>query len=149
MSYPASAYVKLLIQRNAVGGDAWLKCLRETAEFYGWLDAYPLWTPPVYVDPHSGRRWVQDSNAVGGHFGGKRLKICRSATRHSTPRGKTNVFRISSRVTKDQLAELAALTKVPFGWMQDKAFRRLSYDDWMALATVGVPLAAKRRALAS
>lgn len=149
MPYPASAYVKLLIQRNAQGGDAWLKCLRETAEFYGWLDAYPLWTPPVFGYASDGRELCIHSNAVGGHRGGKRLMICRSGTKHSTPRGQTNVFRVSSRVTKDQLVELAGLTKVPFAWMQDKAFRRLSYDDWMALWAPGALLAARRRAAAA
>lgn len=141
-----SAYVKLLLYRSPSNRDTWLKCLKETADFYGWLDAYPIWTPPPIAFTASGRDLVAWSGASPACSGGLRLRICRSGRRTGHPRGTTNAFRVSKSISNALLTELAELTKVPFAWMEDKAFRRLTYEDWMSRSEAARQLLASHRA---
>lgn len=124
-------YVQLTLHTQPSGRVVWLKCLKTTAEFYGWLDAYPhseeLATHPFQQRVFRG----YPTTPFRPDIGGKSRRIYRSNSRDGYPRGQTNRFRICSQVTNRQLAELAAMTKVPFRYMESVGGARISYDRWM------------------
>lgn len=129
-----SDYVRLALGSDPGNPTKWINCLRATADFYGWSAACPPWLGTHQVV--GGYVLAMDKSGCAGSpaVGGRRLRICRKASRDGYPRGATNAFRISSRVTKRDLAWLAARTAVPFGWMETKSFERLTEAEWLALA---------------
>ena len=129
-----SHYVGLLIRRYGSGQTVWVKCLRATAQHYGWLDAYDVIgetasTPSGVREFRylSRSRWRPD-------LGGKRRRICRAESRQGNPAGKTNVFRISSKVTNADLAELARLTKGEWAWMETTCGQIWDREKWLGVA---------------
>ena len=127
-------YVGLLIHQYASGQTKWIKCLRTTAQYYGWLDAYDVIgeTAPTPSGAREFRflstsRWRPD-------LGGRKRRICRAESRQGYPAGKTNSFRISSKVTNADLAELARLTKGEWAWMETTNCVRWDREKWLSVA---------------
>jgi len=132
-------YVRLILWTYPSGQYQWLKCLRATADFYGWLDAYEedpedqgLWGP-------NGRPYISYPKKVAAWKGGLPLRICRTNNRCGNPRGMTNQFRVSRGTSNAMLADLARVTRVRFGWMEDMRGKRRSYRRWMAMTDAPVP----------
>lgn len=149
MPYRKDEYVKLLLYRSPSNRDTWVKCLRATADFYGWTGYWPEWTPPGEVK--AGRLYsaYPSKKASLPIRGGTRLRICRSGSKHGHPRGMTNCIRVSNSISNALLTELAASCQQPFSWMEDKAFRRISFDDWMARVPFAMASLASHRAKAA
>lgn len=124
-------FVGLLVRKYANGQSVWIKCLRATAEYYGWTAAYDVIgeTAPAsskqreFITDRVGR-WRPD-------LGGRKLRICRAESREGYPAGKTNSFRISSKVRNSDLAELAHLTKADWHWMETTCGQRWTRDQWL------------------
>ena len=132
-------YVRLVTCTYPSGQYQWLKCLRATADFYGWLDAYE-------EDPLHLGRWTEEGHwyinypkKVQAWRGGLRLRICRTGSRAGYPRGLTNQFRVSRGTSNATLADLARVTRVPFGWMEDNKGKRRPYERWMAMTDAPTP----------
>lgn len=130
-------FLTLVLKTEGNGNQVWIKGVKETLEYYGWDKHYDVWLPKGLRE---GRR-VSFSNRFGrkfGSYGGQSLRVSRSASKQGHEAGKTNVIRIHSHVTNKDLAELVALAAHPISWMENKVYRRVPHDEWMAIY-LGVP----------
>jgi hypothetical protein len=129
----SAAWVKLEVARTPADRPVWVCCLRATAEHYGWLPAFPEYCPPVTQSTDGARiRW-HDLTDKRRLYGGKGLRISRSASRSGNPAALTNRFRVSSSWRfKDSLA-LAAATTADWRWMEGKNGRRRTRQEWNSL----------------
>ena len=105
----------------------------ETAEFFGWDKAFPVW-----------KRQVQDADYYGGlvpfrelrpdkkFSGGKRLYICRDKSTTGNPRGKTHCFRMHGSFSRKHLIELARAAGDKFEWMEAQYGKRVRRSEWQA-----------------
>ena len=131
MSWVDSDYVKLELFRPEGKDSRWLIALRTTADYYGWTDHFPLWSPPSWTGP-DGRTLMFDPGRRGKRYkaGGRRLRICRSESRQGWPRGMTNAFKVSRSCTLFELAELGHHTSIDWQWMESFNGQRLSRGHW-------------------
>lgn len=134
LARPSETYIQLSLRDPEVTRSHWVKCLRATADFYGWTANLPLWQPKGYWSEGRFLTYGQNFNAAGANRGGKRLAICRSSSTRGTPAGMTNVFRISRHVTESDLARLAAATTAEWEWMETRFHERRRKDRWLAIA---------------
>ena len=134
MNFHQSAYVMLQLGSDPSNTRKWLKCLRETAEFYGWLDACQPWLSSGARQDSNGRTWVTHPGKTRHSTGGLPIVVCRSADRGGWPRGKTNRFRVGNQVANRDLAWLVANSSVPIGWMTDTSECRVSGERWIERA---------------
>ena len=142
MSFHQSAYVMLQLGSDPSNTRKWLKCLRETAEFYGWLDACEPWLSSGARQDANGRTWVTHPGKTRHSTGGLPIVVCRSADRRGWPRGKTNRFRVGNQVANKDLAWLVVNSSVPISWMTDTSERRVSGERWIErAASVGFGVA--------
>ena len=138
MTWDNSKYIKLLIERpSGTGGDRWLIALRTTADYYGWTQEFERWTPKVVYE--QGGYSFSYRGERGEMFcePGQRLRICRTDSLHSTPRGKTNAFKVSRTCGLFDLSEIAHFTKGDWYWMSGPSGERISRDRWEAIYQAG------------
>ena len=132
-----SHFVQLTLWTRPGGEVVWLKCIKETAQHYGWLDAYPH-SEEEATHPFQQRVFrAMPSRKFRPDIGGIPLRICRGTSRHGNPAHLTNRFRVYRGCSNRLLAELAAVTNVPFGWMETMGGQRKPYDWWMSYAISG------------
>ena len=138
MTWDGSQYVKLLIWRPDKGPDRWLIALRTTADYYGWTEQFPRWTPKI-VSGSGKYAWCMDPGRRGEMFceSGRKQVICRAASRHGNPARMTNQFKVSASCRLFDLAEVAALTNVDWHWMSAPNGERLSREHWLSLYEAG------------
>ncbi len=123
-------FVSLVLRTASNDEDIWIRCLRETAELYGWSEVFeeqipgrgrqlrPDGTRPIY--PSMARRPI----------GGKGIRISRSPDKSKLVAGKTNRLRLHSRVTNRDLAELAHFTKGEWYWLETAKNKRVPREEW-------------------
>lgn len=126
-------WVKLEVARTPAGQLSWLACLRSTAEFYGWLDSFPEYRPPVWTTPEGSRAIRSDLTDKRYLYGGTSIRICRSPSRSGTPAGLTNRFRVSSCWRLKDSATLAAATTAEWQWMETRDGVRRTRQQWVAM----------------
>lgn len=108
----------------------WLRCLKETAKFYGWDKAFP--TVIATKNEASGGMGFRDPGRRGlKTSAGKLHYICRSPKTQGTPKGMTNRFGVSSNATTQDLALIAEKTQVDWYWMTAKYGERRSREKWL------------------
>jgi hypothetical protein len=129
-----SYWVKLQVGTTKAGEACWVACLRRTAEFYGWADAFPPQAPPVYISPTGRRISVYRKADQRLDWGGKPLRISRAITRKGNPAGLTNRFRVSRNWTLRNSAALAQATTAEWSWMEGPWGGRRSREQWLAMA---------------
>ena len=124
-------YVTLKLGQTKSGKAKTLHSLRSTADYYGWTEAFPEWIGEESFT-EGGRTFLQCPSRRGHpqNSSGRRLYICRSASRQGLPRGFTNAFKVSSNTGLFELAELAHFTKINWYWMSDMTYGRVSREDW-------------------
>ena len=129
--YRVQEFSHLALRRISKGNWVQLMCLKATADFYGWSEAFPPITEAKLVDyPDGMRPWPAKLN--GRNYPGLRLYICREKLhRGGYPRELTNCFRVSRNVASRDLYALAQAVKVDFGWMNDQNYRRVRRADWL------------------
>lgn len=139
MSWSDRDYVKLELFRPPGGDSRWLIALRTTADYYGWTEYFPVWSPPV-VGTAGGYTLVSDPGRRGRMHKqpAHRLRICRSESRKGHPRGMTNAFKVSRSCTLFELAELAHSTNIEWHWMESFKGQRLSRGHWEDMYWKGV-----------
>ena len=138
MTWDNSKYIKLLIERREGRSDKWLIALRTTADYYGWTEQFPRWSPkPAVTDGKYTYFHMPSTRSEMFCESGRRHRICRSPSKQGNPRGMTNQFKVSKSCTMFDLAEVAALTKVDWHWMSAPNGDRLSRADWLAIHEAG------------
>lgn len=130
-------YCQLTLHTFPSGQIVWLKCLTATAQFYGWLDAFPN-SEEGDSNASTHREFVTyPSRRFMPSVGGRKLRIYRSPVRQGYPKGQTNRFRVSRKIRNRQLAELAAFTKVEWHYMETAHGVRQPRDWWLELYHLG------------
>ena len=124
-------YVTLKLGQTKSGKPKKLHALRATANYYGWLEKFEEWTLEPEFE-QGGRLFGRDPGRRGHPqcSSGRRLRICRSASKDGFPAGFTNAFKVTSNTGLLDLAELAHFTTVDWEWMQDVSYQRVSRADW-------------------
>ena len=124
-------YVKLLIKRSPGAPDKYLIALRTTADYYGWSKEFPTWRPEP-VETTGGKTFYRDPGRIGSlqTAGGRRHRICRTASTAGQPRGFTNQFRLSGSCGNAEIAELAHFTQVEWYWMEGLHGERITKERW-------------------
>ena len=131
MTAPQDPYVKLVIGLQDKENRKYLIALRTTADYYGWTEEFEPWTPKAFMGSDGRPRYVDPGRRGSLKLaGGKRLRICRSASTAGNPAGFTNAFRIAARCGKGDLAELAHFTKGDWTWMESVYGERIHRDHW-------------------
>ena len=144
MTWDPGKFCKLVLDRTPGKQGKFLYCLRTTAAFYGWDQAFPAWTPPtVYTDDRYEYSRVPLSGSHLGHQGGRRHFICRSESRQGQPAGKTNAFRVSRNCGLVDIAELAHFATGPWCWISCQYGGRRSREEWEEIYLHG-PSASRR-----
>ena len=132
------AHVKLTIWRPESQTARWISVLRTTADYYGWLKEFEIWTPKV-IETKGGYSFHQMPNRRGrGHAeGGTTLRISRSQSRVGNPAGLTNKFKASNSCRLIDLAELAHFTQGDWYWMETFDGTRFSREHWEDIYRAG------------
>lgn len=132
--------VKLVLRRQKSGAARYLNAWRATADFYGWTEAFDLWTPPIrYSEGGYDFFQMPGRSGRGVERGGKNIRISRSPSRRGNPKGLTNRFTVSNSCTKFELAEIGHFTSVDWYWMESVSGERLSRDKWESIYEAGTP----------
>lgn len=132
--YKNADYIQLVIRTTPGGRMVWLKCLKETAAFYGWDKAFPTINQAreaasiggLFSDP--GRRGWKNG-------GGEQHRICRSPLRAGLPAGQTNAFRVSLSASNNDLRAIARATTAEWHWMSCKNGGRKTREQWLEEST--------------
>ena len=133
-------FVKLLLERREGRKDKALIALRTTADFYGWTEAFPEWSPrPIGTSGHY--ELIFDPGRKGNlsMAPGRRHRICRSACTAGYPKGLTNAFKLSRNCGMLELAEVAHFSQVEWHWMDSPYGERISRDRWEQIYQSGIP----------
>lgn len=134
MPYRKEEFVKLTIRQARSGQAIWLKCLRYTADFYGWAAVFPEWRPEHGLGGQSNVMVGGAYAAAPPHRGGRPHLICRSPSRRGHPAGLTNQFRLSRDSGVADIARLAYVTSTEWCWLDDLRGNRVLREDWLAIA---------------
>ena len=134
MTWDNSKYIKLLLQRVSGSQDKWLMALRTTADYYGWTQEFPAWSPEV-VDVRNGLEFFVDPGRRGEMFceTGLRVRISRSESTGGWPAGQTNQFKVSRNCGLRDLAEVAHFTQGDWHWMTSPYGERIKRARWEAM----------------
>lgn len=124
-------YVDLSLRQMKCGQWVKLKCLRSTAEHYGWLDAFDAPFFPAVPGIERPRQLVRWTNKSPAHKGGSRLRVCKVSRKKGHPAGVTNCFRMTWGYTDRDLAVLARLIPVEWSWMENKRGKRINREQWL------------------
>ena len=132
MTWNPNLYIKLLIERPTSSvGDKYLIALRSTADYYGWTQEFPTWTPRTWTAP-DGTVVSRDPGRRGEMFceAGFSLRVSRSPVTSGWPAGFVNSFKVSKNCTWSDVAEVAHFTKGEWYWMTCPYGERVSRDRW-------------------
>ena len=148
VAYSETDFVKLTIFRDNSGRARWVRALRSTADYYGWLDEFEVWTPningssgsyPTHAWPHRQTR--------GSAQGGRSCMICRKAPVTDMHAGTRNRFVMANACRLVDFAELAHFSKGEWHWMSGPTGERVSRDRWESMYQTGTQ--GRRRGLVS
>ncbi len=128
---PSKDFVRLAIREHKPGQFACLIALRATVLYYGWDQTFPQWCgketgkyPPGTIITSPAFKFAMRGTR-------RKIVICRSDSRQSTPAGLTNQFRVTSECTFRDLINIAHATKVDFGWMTTFHGKRIPSECWL------------------
>ena len=139
MTWDNAKYVKLLLTRQEGKQDKWLIALRTTADYYGWTEQFPVWTPRTVA--MQGERRISLDPGRRGRLeceGGRRHRICRSPSKRGFPAGMTNAFKLSANCGLVDIAEVAHFTQSDWYWMTAPNGERISRERWEEIYQVGI-----------
>lgn len=124
-------YCSIKIRQMPSGDWVRLKCLTTTAQFYGWLEAFSSsFEIQRKRDREEGRLITDPANRVK-YSGGRSFRVCRSNDTGGQPAGLTNRFRLTWGHSDADLALLARLIAVEWGWMESTGGRRIRRAEWL------------------
>ena len=124
-------FVKLLIRRPERGPDKWLVALRATANYYGWAEQFPAWTPRTTTLP-DGRTFTLDPGRRGELrcSGGVGMMISRKPPGPTPEKGLVNRCQVSNSCSLFDISEIAHFVNVDWYWMSDPRGGRVSRESW-------------------
>lgn len=131
MSWSDKDYIKLLIGRPESGPDKWLIALRTTANYYGWSEEFPEWTPKA-ISESGGYTFSMDPGRKGRMYceGGRKHRVSRDPSRRGHTPGKCNQFKVSTSCGLAEMAEIAHFTRGEWFWMSGPRGERISREKW-------------------
>ena len=138
MAYSETDFVKLTIFRDNSGRARWVRALRATADYYGWLDHFEIWTPNI--KSQSGQYKVHawpHRQGRGTAQGGQSCLICRKASATDMHAGTRNRFKMANACRLIDYAELAHFSKGEWNWMSGPSGERVSRDRWESMYQTG------------
>lgn len=131
MSHASDKHIKLVLRTLPSGQVSAIHVKESTAKFFGW---------DLHFQTYSD--WVSDQIAMGvpmvrqfrkhqpRKIAGTPLRIGRGKNKRLNEAGLTNSFRINSKVSIGDLAELASFTEVNWEWMERPNGARMSRQWW-------------------
>lgn len=131
---PEVQRVKLQIGESPTGATKWVDAYWATANHYGWLEEFPIWTPKKHFDAQ-GRAYCRMSgrSATKARPGGRVHCISESPSKAGFAKGLTHQFRLSTNVTLFDISELARVTKQDWYWLTTPDGERWSRCKWEAV----------------
>lgn len=124
-------HIKLILRTLPSGQAATVMVKKSTAEFLGWtqhFETYPQWVRRRIAEGGPGFPAYRKNDPRAQ--GGIPLRLGRGKNPSRNEAGLTHTFRVGSKVSTADLAELAAMTEVPFEWMERRCGTRESRDWW-------------------
>ena len=132
--YKNDDFIRLGIRVRGEGRYIWMNCLKATAEFYGWSNAFP--TLLELKTQTTGSSFQRDTGRRGWkNGGGQVVTICRNPSTHSFPRGQTNSFRVSRAATQKDLRLIAEAVEIDWAWMSTPKLGRMPRSWWEKTST--------------
>lgn len=129
----SGTHVRLVLFSHAGGNHSLLTCQRATAEYFGWLKHFETYADLMHREAQAGNGRVRANRikAVNREGGGDQLFISRSPSKQGNRPRKTHSFRVNSRVSVADLAELAHFTENEWFWMEARNGVRVDRDTWL------------------
>ena len=124
-------FVKLLVKRDTGTQDKFLIAMRATADHYGWLEEFPIWTPkPSYTQ--GGREYFLMPSTRGELRcqGSISLTVSQSPSKHSFTKGLVHRFQLSHNCGLWAISEVAHFTQRDWHWMSDPKGQRIDRARW-------------------
>ena len=127
----AHKHIKLVLRSLPSGQQSVICVQKATADFLGWTLHFPTYA-----------EWADQQEALGvpvnrqyrAHEPRKQLgiplRIGRGRNKSRNERGLTHTFRIGSKVSLADLAELASFTEVDWHWMERPCGTRMEKSWW-------------------
>lgn len=124
-------HIKLVLRSLPSGQQAVVIVKKATADFLGWTNHFPTYT-----------EWADQQEAIGvpvnrqyrrhepRALGGKPVRIGRGTNKSRNEAGLTHIFRVGSKVTIRDMAELASFTEVDWHWMERPCGTRMDRQWW-------------------
>ena len=130
---------RLEIGRKSDGRSISVMAPRQTLDFYGWSDAFEVWTPRK-LDLGNGRVGFRITKpaAMNGNAGGKRFRISRSPRVDRNVAGMTNVFRLTSNYRRIDLINLLQSTQVDWHWVSDPVGKKWFREELVQDRLIGL-----------
>ena len=132
MGYGPHEHVKLILRTLPSGQAATLMVKESTAEHLGWLEHYETegeWAARRAAEGVTGP--LRYRGSPGKAIGGVPLRMGFAEPVAGHPGGTSRQFRIGSKVSLADLAELAHFTEGDWHWMEDRSGRRISRERWL------------------
>ena len=129
----AEEFIKLTLEQKAGSRDKYLVALRATADHYGWLEQFPIWTPQgttasdgkVFFLAPSRRGELRCQGSIT-------LRVSESPSKHSYAKGLVHRFKLSWNCGLVDIAEVAHFTQGDWHWMTDPKGQRIDRARWEA-----------------
>ena len=132
MGYGAHKHIDLVLRTTPKGEHAVVVVKEATAQFFGWTDHFKTQAQVLAEEVASGARQAVYFTGGPGHSRpGVALRIGRGTDPTRNEAGLTHTFRITSRVSQADLAELAYFTQGDWHWMERRCRKRMSRDWWL------------------
>ena len=128
-------FSNLVIRRTNAGDAVSIRVVKETADYYGWSEAFEDYTKSRKDFLGDRYNAFCPSLGKGALRGGRRHRICRDPSKKGMPAGKTNCFRIVGPWSRKDFVQLAVVAGDKFEWMEGQYGERISREDWLALAS--------------
>lgn len=126
-------FLKLVLDRDKSGAIS-VVTQKETAQYFGWDEAFEEWPYHHVWDPAGHWRMSYGRVYMDPRYpGGNRLRICRASRKTGYPQGMTHCFRMQGGWSRKHLVKLAAVAGDKFEWMENTRYRRVDRSDWMKL----------------
>ena len=131
MGYGSHKHVDLVLRTTPKGEHAVVVVKESTAQFFGWTDHFKTQQEVLAEEVATGvRQSLYFTGTAGRTRPGVALRIGRGPNPSYNEAGLTHTFRITSRVSQADLAELAHFTQGDWHWMERRCGKRMSRDWW-------------------
>lgn len=134
MAHASDPHVKLVLRPLPSGQLSVINVKKSTADYLGWSLHFQTYSEWVRNEQGGGRYAVLPYRAHEPRkIAGTPIRIGRGPDMNRNEPGLTHIFRIGSKVSLRDLAELASFTEVDWHWMERPNRARMSRQWWWDL----------------